>query len=236
MKATNFNDQYRFISFLAIPNGTNANVERFQPYSIERKSDKEIFSIGDFFEMPNMETSDGKTPNGMITGFSAIQNTVFIKHTWSGVGFDLATIKKVKKALPSTFQFGQTVAFGLLSSDGVTNKITAFRHVAKATVTGVHFFNKRIKYDLEVNLGGNEVTRIYNIDEAFVGCYEENNETPGESKFDPASPFAIKDITKEFHKFLKGFDLKFTVNGDYTILPDGCDLFTIAQLWGGQKK
>jgi hypothetical protein len=91
----------------------------------------------------------------------------FIDHFLSGeVTVPFTDVLKVvdeyiknEPPLPSQFQIRQVVK---LCFDEKT------KHTA--TVNAVHFYENKVKYDLSVWVGegGNEITRVYNIDSFFV--------------------------------------------------------------------
>jgi hypothetical protein len=147
---------FTIISFLPRPNGSKADSASFQPHSIKRESDGEIFSIGD-------EVTNGTQMQGVITGFEFLENSVYVTHTWSGVGMNLGSLQKIIQ-LPSQFQINQVVKVRFQKDDkGLT-----------ATVRSVHFHRGKVKYDLGLWLGDGSVddpereTRIYNVDSEFL--------------------------------------------------------------------
>jgi hypothetical protein len=150
---------YRILSFVDPQSGSSENISNFRPYAIQRDSDGEIFTIGDRFINKNVKPGT-KAPHGEITGFELLEGTVFIRHTWSGIGFSLNSIEK-DITLPSRFQINDKVVFIIQGKD---SNFGCF----DAVVKGVHFYKGKVKYDLELQFGQDDFTRIYNIDSCFV--------------------------------------------------------------------
>lgn len=122
------------------------------PTSVLRLSDNVIFRIGDWFSSaPNVRAK--------ITGFVYGEDTIFVSHTWSGIGFSLGMLERLSE-LPSRFQ----------EEDWVTIPFKSF-FIPKAQVKAVHFFGTKSKYDLEVSLYGT-TTRIYNVDALICEPYQ----------------------------------------------------------------
>jgi hypothetical protein len=142
------------ISFIPRPDGSKADAPSFQPHSIRRIRDGEVFTIGDNFVL---EDGGKNNPTGVITGFGMLNDTIFISHTWSGVGFGWEGITKIVE-LPSQHQVGEAVKLSLAKDKEDFN----------ATVIAVHFYKGKVKYDLEIPIYGKQPTRIYNIDSCFV--------------------------------------------------------------------
>jgi hypothetical protein len=68
--------------------------------------------------------------------------------------------------LPSRHKHGDKVLFGMQPSDG------GWICPMTGTVTGVHFYQSKVKYDLELGLD-EEKTRIYNVDSLYVQPFSE---------------------------------------------------------------
>jgi hypothetical protein len=72
--------------------------------------------------------------------------------------------------LPSAFQHGEYVDL-VISKE---NESYTGNHITACKIIGVHFFPGKVKYDLETTVGFSDdhserlVTRLYNIDSAFV--------------------------------------------------------------------
>lgn len=151
---------YTILAFVNRRSGVLATTPSFQPYAIRRESDGEIFSIGDKWFSNGGACSTGQIPHGTITGFEMLEGNIFIQHDWSGVGFSLDGIEK-GVTLPSQFQVNDKVEFII---QGKNSNFGNF----DAIVKGVHFYNGKVKYDLELIFAKDDVTRIYNIDSCFV--------------------------------------------------------------------
>lgn len=131
-----------------------------QIQSLKRESDDEVFSIGDKFECTNF---DGVVPHGVIRGFeySVKNDTFFISHTWSGIGFSINGIKH-RKPLVGDYCVGDTVSVVLQS------------HVIEdCVILKIHFDNKGIWYDLEVGAHckveeGVTKNRLYNVSASSI--------------------------------------------------------------------
>lgn len=128
----------------------------FKPYSVKRLLDGEIFTLGDM-------VTNGTQMVGKITGFSFLEDKVYVDHTWSGIGMNLDSLTKYRiKELPTKIQLNQVVNASFLKGKGL------------CTIRGIHFFIDRVKYDLGVWLGDGSVdnpereTRIYNVDQEFI--------------------------------------------------------------------
>lgn len=141
----------------------------FKPKSVRRTTDGVVFSIGD------MVTNDPENPKGMkgaIIGFEPDDTVngdgsgLWVSHTWSGVGMNLASLSHVvekKKdiktnTLPAAFQPEDfcCVQFG----EGTTK--------FGGQVVKVSFSRSKVLYDIEIGVGKDVVTRLYNVDSAFV--------------------------------------------------------------------
>jgi hypothetical protein len=142
------------ISFLPRPSGSKNDEPSFKPFSIQRNRDGEIFTIGDTFT--NGKYKDTKVI-GTITGFSMLDDHVFIEHTWSGVGFGLDSIDKVVQ-LPSEHQYDDEVILKLGTS------------VLIAKILAVHFYNRKEKYDIEVIACDDSPAkfRLYNVEQGLL--------------------------------------------------------------------
>jgi hypothetical protein len=146
------------LSFCPRPSGSLADAPSFNPYAIKRNSDGEIFTIGDHFI--NYEVKSGYTPFGTITGFTMLSNTVFIKHTWSGIEFSLDAITK-KAEIPSKFQYGEKVFWG------VPGEV-----FFNASILAIHFLANGVKYDVILKYHGKE-ERLYNVNSTLVHKIDE---------------------------------------------------------------
>jgi hypothetical protein len=69
---------------------------------------------------------------------------------------------------PSQFKHGDKVLFGMLQDEP-----NAWVCPMTAKVTGVHFYNNKVKYDLEIGIYDEASTRIYNVDSCYVQKYSE---------------------------------------------------------------
>lgn len=76
--------------------------------------------------------------------------------------------KKEVLRLPSQHQVDDQVNLCLMPEDENLKTFPALT----ATVTGVHFYKGKVKYDLEIKFYGDYSTRIYNIDSLFVLKYK----------------------------------------------------------------
>ena len=140
---------FEILSFINNPNKTDKGV-LFNPYSVKRISDNEIFNIGDLFIHESLELV------ASITGFSLLENILYVEHTHSKIGLGLEDIKKYNPIItPSMFNLYQVVSLQF-KEEPIT-----------ATIRGVHFFNNNTKYDLQLWLKGTD-TRIYNVEEKFI--------------------------------------------------------------------
>lgn len=164
------NGAFTIISLLPRPSGSKANEPSFQPNSIRRESDGEIFTIGDLITNEN-------GMKGNIVSFDYLEDTVFVKTTWSNVGYSLDMAIKVI-LLPSQFQIHDQVVFKISQEDFILNgkglgtKIVS--HI-KANVVNVHFMGSKIKYDLDIELSTRPSlkTRIYNVDSSCLISVQE---------------------------------------------------------------
>lgn len=147
-------EKFTILSFCE--NKSGASGSSFKPYAVKRDWDGEIFTIND-------DITNGTQMRGSITGFSFLENKVYVEHTWSGVGMNLGSLIKIP-ALPSAFQIDQAVGVRFVKG---TEPITA-------TVRGIHFYRGKVKYDLGLWLGDGTVddpeteTRVYNVDSIYV--------------------------------------------------------------------
>lgn len=138
------------------PNKSGGTETNFRPYSVKRLPDGEIFTLGDL-------VTNGTQMVGKITGFSFLEDNVYVDHTWSGIGMNLDSLSKHEVTeLPTKVQLNQIVTVSFLKGKGY------------CTVRAIHIFLDRVKYDLGVWLGDGSVddpereTRIYNVDQEFV--------------------------------------------------------------------
>lgn len=159
MKQNTVSDYEKFtiVSFLPREEGAISDTPSFQPHSIKRDIDEEIFSIGD-------TVTNGTKMIGKILSFEMLNDKVFVNHTWSGIGMNLGSLKKVNQ-LPAQHQIGDKVKFSINQQD--ENK-ELHEYNATAKVIGVHFYNSKVKYDLEIPISDEAPTRVYNIDSCFV--------------------------------------------------------------------
>lgn len=150
-------EQFTIISFLPRKSGTKSDSPSFQPHSIKREIDGEIFQIGD-------TVSNGIKMVGKILSFEMLDNHVFVNHTWSEVGMNLGSLRKVNQ-LPAQHQIGDTVFFSINQK---SDEIDLHEYRATSKIIGVHFYNHKVKYDIEIPIADETPTRIYNIDSCFV--------------------------------------------------------------------
>lgn len=138
---------------------------------VKRTRDGAIFTIGDY-------VTNGTQMRGNITEFEFLVSeetselTVFVAHTWSGIGMNLESIFKINENSEFAFNDNVTVAFLIdyIPAEGFESKKGKLAKI-QAKITGVHHFKNKIKYDLELNLSGEEKTRIYMIDSIYVHKY-----------------------------------------------------------------
>lgn len=71
--------------------------------------------------------------------------------------FNNVTLSR-KFILPSKFQIGVSVKLSL----------SKYKDDFEAKILAVHFYEGKVKYDLEIPIEGETPTRIYNIDSVFV--------------------------------------------------------------------
>lgn len=131
--------------------------KNFTPHTVIRYKENsneidEIFSLAD-------NVTNGTRMKGRITSFQLSEDRTqcFVTTTWSGVGMALKDLKKLID-LPSKYQQGDKV---WLLLPGMSTSLYS-------QVISVHFYESKVKYDLEVNIMGSERTRIYNIDSPYV--------------------------------------------------------------------
>src|SRR4051812_14158860 len=91
------------LAFLPRPSGTHKDTPSFQPHTVRRDSDSEVFAIGD-------TVSNGTQMKGVITGFNMMDDEIFVSHTWSDVGMNLGSLYKVVLT-PSQYQIDDEVLF-----------------------------------------------------------------------------------------------------------------------------
>ena len=77
-------------SFLPRPSGSPESLPPFEPHSILRHFDDELFSIGDF-------VTNGTKMRGKILSFSFLNDQVFVETDWSKVGMNLDSLVKIKE-------------------------------------------------------------------------------------------------------------------------------------------
>lgn len=147
-------------SFLPRKSGTHESVPSFQPHSIKRLHDGEVFCIGD--HITTGEYWHGKLIQGTITHFEMLEDRVFVHHTWSGIGFSLGSIMNIAKTFRN-YKIGDQVTFAIKQTYGTE----PFPYTAE--VKAIHSLpGNRVKYDLEIPMEDGQHTRIYNIDSCFV--------------------------------------------------------------------
>lgn len=149
-------DAFSILEFLPRKSGQcKADDPSFLPRTVQRLHDGEVFQIGD--EVANGMEYQGKQCRGKITGFDYLEDKVFVSHTWSGIGWNLASLSKVTvpvdPMLPSEFQLDEDVWVCMWSA------------AVGATIKAVHFYRGDIKYDIEVNTGVQRSgpVRLYNV-------------------------------------------------------------------------
>ena len=154
MDTLNNVESFSIESFLPQNSGCRVSEPSFQPYSIKRLHDGEVFALGD-------TVTNGTQMVGTITGFEMLENKVYVNHTWSGIGMNLGSLKKVIQ-LPSQHEIGDEVLLSINQSFGDNP------YPFTAKVLAVHFYANKVKYDLEIPIADENPTRIYNIDSCFV--------------------------------------------------------------------
>jgi hypothetical protein len=150
-------EAFSIVSFLPRESGVKADTPSFQPYAIKREHDGEVFTIGDLI-------TNGTHIKGKITSFEMLNDKVFVNHTWSGVGVNLGSIRKVIE-LPSRHQVGDKVKFSINQKGSDVDYVV---HSFDAEIKAVHFYTPKVKYDIEIPIEGESPTRIYNVDSFFV--------------------------------------------------------------------
>lgn len=128
-----------------------ARMDNGYPSTVVRLSDNKTVCIGDL-------VTNGTKMKGKVEGFHlTVSETngeliMWIDHDWSKVGMALADIKDAIW-LPSRYQVGHecSIGFGAIA-------------IPVATVMAVHFYEGKVKYDLEIKIAMNTYTRIYNVD------------------------------------------------------------------------
>lgn len=198
-------EAFSVISFQDNKSGTRD--ASLRPLSVRRQWDGEVFSIGD-------RVTNGTKMVGNITGFEFLEGKIYVQHTWSGIGMNLGSLKKVPNE-SDTYRDAYLIRFGnflfkrydvkVHSSDGKNQPIYQrevshadlenWKHESEynnhelypsryqigqyvwfrlwsadiaATVLCVHFYEGKVKYDLELLGTDGDKTRIYNVDSAYV--------------------------------------------------------------------
>lgn len=130
----------------------------FEPLSVKRLRDKQVFTVGDY-------VTNGTQMQGKITGWSLHEGTLFVSHTWSGIGMGLDSLEHCAKGetLPSAWQMEDSVTLTFSPIDPLV-----------AIVKGVHFYKGKVKYDLELLLD-DSTTRIYNVDSIYLTPFIERS-------------------------------------------------------------
>jgi len=141
---------FEILEFVANSNGTTDS--SFKPKTIKRLSDNEVFTIDDAVIQENLEIV------GFITGFSLLEDNVYVEHTYSKVGLNLESIKKHKDINFIHFKFDNLQVV----------KVKFMEEEITATIQGIHFYKNNVKYDLKLWLKNGEETRIYNVEEKFL--------------------------------------------------------------------
>ena len=141
---------FEILAFITNSNGTTDS--SFKPKTIKRLSDNEVFTVGDIVIQQQLEIVTE------ITGFSFLEDKVFIEHTYSKVGLSMEEIKKHEQG---NFVFFKFINLQIVKLKFMEEEITA-------TINGIHFFKSCIKYDLKLWLKNGEETRIYNVEEKFL--------------------------------------------------------------------
>lgn len=132
--------------------------DKFTPNSI-RRADGSVFFLGD-------TVSNGSKMRGKIESFDLVENYLYVTTDWSKIGMHIDSIYHVQ-LLPSNCQLRQVVYFEVPASFPDIEKKADGTKIT-ATVIGIHFYESKVKYDLELWLIDNHFTRIYNIDSAYV--------------------------------------------------------------------
>jgi hypothetical protein len=130
--------------------------KQFYPHTVERLVNKEFdetFAIGDMI-------TNEHGMRGKITRFKLDEDlkTIYVYTDWSGIGFNLAAANKVI-LLPSRCQVNDQIYF------------TINEQPIEGNVRGVHFYESKVKYDLELKT--DIISRIYNVDSVFVSPVKE---------------------------------------------------------------
>lgn len=123
-------------------------------HSVKRFSDGQTFTIGDY-------VTNGTKMQGKIEEFELFSRndsgelTMYVTTDWSKVGMGLDDIQKTSP-LPSQHQIGHYINFQIEQMK------------VRAEILSVHFYEGKVKYDLELKLKDKSATRIYNVDSVFV--------------------------------------------------------------------
>ncbi len=163
-------------------------------FIMDPQSDGKSFKVGDL-------VSNGTQMRGRIKGFEVFLNeengllTVFVNHTWSGVGMGLEDIHHIQE-LPCKYQFGDPVLLYFVSeeeltelnnynpvpdkfsmtlekvfteeTDGSMKPKTVNREGVYGRIHAIHFLPNKIKYDVDLSFTGGANTRFYNVEEKFI--------------------------------------------------------------------
>lgn len=125
----------------------------FIPKIIQRTHDGAIFKIGD--EVSNGANYQGKPCRGVIKEFSFLEEKVFVRTTWNGVGWSLGSLQYVV-TLPCKFQRGDKVWINFWGAH------------PSGEIIAIHFYANTVKYDLEVCPDQGDSARLYNIEERML--------------------------------------------------------------------
>lgn len=132
---------FQILEFCPRSSGSSTKEPDFNPKAIKRLSDGEVFNLGD-------RVTNGTQMVGEILEFGLLDGDIFVETTWSGVGMNLESLKKVP-VLPCEHQVGDPVY--LLNASG--------------RILNVHFHgsNLNVTYDVECSFQANNPYRLYNI-------------------------------------------------------------------------
>src|SRR6185369_12495066 len=91
-------------------------------------------------------------------GYETRKDTKRLNKNWPNGKLMIAVCERYlqERVLPSQHQIGDQVFFNLWSASVI------------GEIHEIHFTASKVKYDLNVFSGNGEVTRIYNIDSAFI--------------------------------------------------------------------
>lgn len=146
-------EAFTVVEFLPRPSGSKTDDPSFLPKIVQRNHDGVVFKIGD--NVTNGQNYQGKPCRGKITGFDFLEGKIFIKHSWSGIGWNLGSLGHII-VLPSKFQHGDTVWINFWGTH------------PSGEIIAVHFYPNKIKYDLLVIPFTGDTARIYNVEERML--------------------------------------------------------------------